>query len=188
MQARKTPHFICYSAANSINLKTGLNEKSLENRYVELKKFFDVTHEKAFTEIAKAQEKQVTAQNNQTHVSHDHLIRGETVFVKYCKHVKKKGEDLAFGPYTIKDRNVDSGNYILEDAEGDQVKDSYLRCKLNPIENFIDLKLKIVDNDKSKCFNIQKQIEPTSKNSVSDETASNYSILKNCIFIFIKFY
>ena len=72
-------------------------------------------------------------------------MRGETVFVKNCKLVKKKGEDLAFGPYTIKDRNVDSGNYILEDAEGNQVKDSYPRWKLNPIENFIDLKQKIVE-------------------------------------------
>ena len=41
-------------------------------------------------------------------------MKGETVFVKNCQLVKKKGEDLTFGPYKIKDRNVDSGNYVLE--------------------------------------------------------------------------
>ncbi len=53
-------------------------------------------------------------------------MRGETVFVKNCRLVKKKGQDLAFGPYTIKDRNVDSGNYILEVDSGNYIQDSYL--------------------------------------------------------------
>ena len=60
-------------------------------------------------------------------------MKGETVYVKNCKLVKKKGEDETFGPYKIKDRNVDSGNYILEDYEGNQVKESFPRWKLKQI-------------------------------------------------------
>jgi len=66
------------------------HEKSIENRYVELKKLFDVTHDNALNEIAKSQEKQVHTQNNQTRVCDIPLMKGEVVYVKNCKLVKKK--------------------------------------------------------------------------------------------------
>ena len=153
------------------------HEKSIENRYVELKKLFDETHEKASQEISKSQEKQVNAQNNQTKASNVPLMKGETVYAKNCKLVKKKGEDETFGPYKIKDRNVDSGNYILEDYEGNQVKESFPRWKLKLIENFQDTKKKLQDNEKRLGVTIQRQLESEPAELNVSKTSTNYSII-----------
>ena len=49
----------------------------------------------------------------------------------------------------MKDRIVDSGNYVLEDLKGNQIKDSYPRWKLKAIDNFKDNKIKIDENLKT---------------------------------------
>ena len=120
---------------NWIEKDKQVQEKSLENRYVELKKLFGITHVKASEEITKSQTKQVHTQNEQTRVTTIPLMKGETVYIKNCKLVKNKFDDETFGPYLVKDRNIDSGNYILEDLKGNQVKDSYPRWKLKAIDN-----------------------------------------------------
>ena len=43
--------------------------------------------------IAKSQEKQVNTKNHQTSVSHDNLMKGDTVYLKNCKVFKNKFED-----------------------------------------------------------------------------------------------
>ena len=87
-------------------------DKSIENRFVELKRLFDETHEAAQNNIVKAQLKQVNTQNNQQKTANEPLQVG-TVYLKDCRLIKGKMEPFCDGPYLIKNRNIDSGNYIL---------------------------------------------------------------------------
>jgi hypothetical protein len=84
------------------------------------------THEEAQANIVQAQEKQVKTQNIQTNASHNILKKGEKV-TKDCRLIKNKWEPNFKGPFKIIDRNARSGNYTLENEQGEQHPKSFPR-------------------------------------------------------------
>jgi hypothetical protein len=107
-------------------------EQAVQNRLIQLKELFDETHAAASKNITKSQIKQVNTQNRQTNPSNEPLEIGSTTYVKDCRLIKGKMEPHFDGPFKISGRNIDSGNYLLQTLEGENLKSSYPRWKLKP--------------------------------------------------------
>lgn len=126
--------------ADWVELEKEKQKISLEFREFELKKLYDETHDQALININEAQTKQTKSRNKQSNAYHDKLMIGDSVYIKNTKLVKNKFEPEFLGPYTVKDRNPTSGNYILETKDGETLAETFPRWKLKPVESHIDEK------------------------------------------------
>ena len=123
---------------------------------VQLKELIEQTHTAAVNNITKAQVKQVNTQNRQSNSSNEPLAIGTTVFLKDCRLIKGKMEPFCEGPYKISGRNIDSGNYIVETLDGQQLKCSHPRWKLKPTSN----------HEKLFCLKEEMKIAPIDKETI----------------------
>ena len=127
MFGRKMNDFVSWQQTEEEN-----NEKSIINRSIEIKKLFEETLPEASTNISRGQEKQTSSQDVQLKATDDSLQRGQEVYIKNCKLVKKKFEQNYEGKFLVK-AQLPSGNYKLETSKGDELLETYPRWKLKPI-------------------------------------------------------
>ncbi len=144
-----------------------IDEQAVERRLIELKKLFEINHEDALNNIYHNQTKQVVRQNKQTNSSHDNLKIGETVYIKNCKLVKSKFEPEYVGTFTIAGQKP-SGNYIIEDTDGNILAETFPRWKIKPCTNFPEIKANDQPDEAIKQTVEQEKANTAATNSVAD--------------------
>ncbi|CAF0993179.1 unnamed protein product [Brachionus calyciflorus] len=113
-----------------------IDEDSVLKRADELKNLIEVSHEYAISNIKKSQTKQMLIQNRSNNVVETIKI-GTIVFIK-CEGLLTKLEPLYKGPYKIKGITK-RGNYLVTNALGETLQESYPIQKLKVVEDNLSL-------------------------------------------------
>jgi hypothetical protein len=115
------------------NEKPNDEVNNLYMRTLEIKKLFEYTIPKAKQNLEKAQAKQKEQQNKRDHVTNERIPIGSQCFIR-IDGLLSKLDNRYQGPFYVIDYGK-GGNYILTNALGEKMKDSYPRQKLKVVEN-----------------------------------------------------
>lgn len=129
MFGRKMFGFEDYSVTKSF--KDNNLEEAVYNRSLEIRKMFDVVHQKAITNIDVSKERQVKTQNKANRTSSIVLQPGAEVYISSVGLHDKLWEKYK-GPFTIV-RQTKSGNYLVKNVLGEEIADSFPRERLKPV-------------------------------------------------------